>query len=114
MLESSGIRKIRKEDAKVFMEGDEYCHLYYKTHQQLFGTSSLMPGMKGAVDPGHKHGNEVFFVARGTVICHFPKKNTSVELAEGDVVVVPPGEPHGLMNPGSSEAVVCWSLAPPD
>jgi hypothetical protein len=32
-------RKIKKADAKDFMEGDEYCRLYYKTNQLVFGTS---------------------------------------------------------------------------
>jgi mannose-6-phosphate isomerase-like protein (cupin superfamily) len=114
MTESSEIKKIRKQEARDFMEGEEHCRLYFKNDQQLFGTSSLMPGKKGAIDPGHKHGHEVFYVASGTVICRFPRKETSVELTEGDVVVVPPREPHELMNPGGSKAIVCWSLAPPD
>jgi mannose-6-phosphate isomerase-like protein (cupin superfamily) len=107
-------RKIRKADAKDFMEGDEYCRLYYKTNQLVFGTSTLQPGKKGAIDPGHKNGYEIFYAAKGRVICSFPKANKQVELDEGDIVIIPPGEPHELMNNGTVEALVVWSLAPPD
>ncbi|MGA3407039.1 MAG: cupin domain-containing protein [Candidatus Bathyarchaeia archaeon] len=107
-------RKIRKADAKDFMEGDECCRLYYKTNQLVFGTSTLQPGKKGAIDPGHKNGYEIFYVAKGRVICSFPKSSKQVELDEGDIVVIPPGEPHELTNNSTVEALVVWSLAPPD
>lgn len=105
---------VRKKEATTFMEGEEYCSLYYKTGQLLFGTSTLSPGKSGAVDPGHKNGHEIFYVAKGRVICRFPRIDRSEELNEGDIVVIPPGEPHELINQGSTEALVIWSLAPPD
>jgi mannose-6-phosphate isomerase-like protein (cupin superfamily) len=107
-------RKIRKAEAKGFMEEDEHCRLYYKTSQLVFGTSTLQPGKKGAIDLGHKIGYEIFYAAKGQVICSFPKANKQVELDEGDIVIIPPGEPHELMNNGTQEALVVWSLAPPD
>ena len=107
-------RKLRKTDAKAFMEGDEQCRLYYKTDQLVFGTSTLQPGKKGAVDPGHRIGYEIFFVARGRVTCSFPRTNKHEDLEEGDIIVIPPGEPHELGNHGTVEALVCWSLSPPD
>jgi quercetin dioxygenase-like cupin family protein len=107
-------RRIRKADAKNFMEGDEHCRLYYKTEQLVFGTSVLEPGKKGAVDPGHKNGYEIFYAARGSVLCNFPKANKQLELSEGDIAIIPPGEPHELINDGTEEALVIWSLAPPD
>jgi quercetin dioxygenase-like cupin family protein len=108
------IQVIRKRDAKNFMEGDEDCRLYVKTEKIVFGTSRLFPGKRGAVDPGHRQGQEIFYVAKGRVICHFPNKGTCEELEEGDVVLIPPGEPHELLNHGDEEALVSWSLAPPD
>jgi mannose-6-phosphate isomerase-like protein (cupin superfamily) len=108
------IRTIRRKDVRSFMEGEEQCRLYYKTEELLFGTSSLLPGKKGAVDPGHKKGHEIFYVASGRVVCHIPRVDRHEELEEGDVVVIPPGEPHELINQGTKEALVCWSLAPPD
>jgi len=108
------VRVIRKNDAKGFMEGEEQCKLYYKTNELLFGTSVLLPGKTGAVDPGHKNGHEIFYVASGRVICHFPRMGKYEELGEGDIVAIPPGEPHELSNQSTREALVCWSLAPPD
>ena len=96
------------------MEGDEHCRLYYKTNQLVFGTSTLQPGKKGDIDPGHKNGYEIFYVAKGRVICSFPKISKQVEVDEGDIVVIPPDEPHELANNGTVEALVVWSLAPPD
>lgn len=107
-------RKIGKADAKAFVEGEEHCRLYYKTDKLVFGTSVLEAGKKGAVDPGHEIGYEIFYAAKGRVICNFPKANRQVELSEGDIVIIPPGEPHELMNNGTEEALVVWSLAPPD
>lgn len=108
------IRTVRMKDARFFMEGDEACRQYYKTDKLLFGTSNLPPGKTGTVDPGHKIGHEIFYVARGQVVCQFPNIHKSETLDEGDIVIIPPGEPHQLENPGAKEAVVIWSLAPPD
>lgn len=110
----SEIKVIRKGEASLFMDEDEECRRYFTTEKMTFGTSKLLPGKHGGVDPGHKIGDEVFYVAKGCVICHFPKKKIYTELKEGDIVVIPPGEPHQLFNNGVEEAVVCWSLAPPD
>jgi len=107
------IKVVRKMEARNFMEGDEHCRLYVETDKIIFGTSSLLPGKRGSVDPGHKKGEEIFYVAKGRVICHFPEKNVYQELEEGDIVVIPPGEPHQLINTGNEEAIICWSLAPP-
>nr|MDO8100575.1 cupin domain-containing protein [Candidatus Njordarchaeota archaeon] len=111
---SSKIGVTRKDEVKTFMEGDELCRLYVKTNEVVFGTSTLKPGKKGAVDPGHKNGEEIFYVAKGKVICNFPKSNVKKELNEGDIVIIPKMEPHELHNPGKTEALVVWSLAPPD
>jgi quercetin dioxygenase-like cupin family protein len=108
------VRVVRKNDAKSFTEGEEQCKLYYKTNELLFGTSVLLPGKTGAVDPGHKNGHEIFYVASGRIICHFPRIGKYEELGEGDIVAIPPGEPHELSNQSTKEALVCWSLAPPD
>jgi len=108
------IEVVRKRDAKSFMEGDEHCRLYVNTGKIVFGTSDLLAGKRGEVDHGHKKGDEIFYVVRGRVICHFPNRGLYEELEEGDIVVVPPNEPHQLINVGEDKTIVCWSLAPPD
>jgi mannose-6-phosphate isomerase-like protein (cupin superfamily) len=110
----SEIKVIRKREAKHFMEGAEHCKLYVNTGKIVFGTSSLLAGKSGDIDPGHQKGDEIFYLAQGRVICHFPEKNIYHELEEGDLVVIPPGEPHQLINMNEETAVICWSLAPPD
>lgn len=64
----------KERDQNFFMDVDELCRLYVKTNQITFGTSTLEPGKKGGTDPGHKNGEEIFYVAKGKVICSFPKK----------------------------------------
>jgi mannose-6-phosphate isomerase-like protein (cupin superfamily) len=108
------IKVVKKNEAKSFMEGDEHCRLYVKTDMIIFGTSSLLPGKRGDVDPGHKKSEEIFYVAKGRVICHLPKKKVYKELEEGDIIVIPLGEPHQIINPSNEEATVCWSMAPPE
>jgi quercetin dioxygenase-like cupin family protein len=105
------IKAIRENEAKSFMEGDEHCKLYIDTDKIAFGTSTLLPGKKGAVDPGHKNTYEIFFVAKGTVLCHFPDENVFEKLEEGDAVLIPPPRPHALVNVGEDTAIVVWSQA---
>jgi mannose-6-phosphate isomerase-like protein (cupin superfamily) len=106
------ITVVKKKDAKQFFEGDEQCTLYMKTEKMAFGTSYLEAGREGAIDPGHKHGEEIFFIAKGTVTCQF--SNISKQLREGDAVIIPIGEPHKLINRSTEPVLVCWALAPPD
>ena len=106
------IKVMKRTDSKQFFEGDEQCNLYMNTEKMIFGTSSLEPGKEGAADPGHKYGEEIFFVAKGILTCQFSK--LSKELQEGDAVIIPIGEPHKLINTNKEPVLVCWALAPPD
>jgi quercetin dioxygenase-like cupin family protein len=102
---------IRKSETKNFMEGNEHCRLYIETDKIVFGVSTLLPGMKGDVDPGHKEAYEVFYVARGKILCNFPDENIYEELEEGDAILIPPPKPHALINIGEKTAIVIWSQA---
>ncbi|WP_455364681.1 cupin domain-containing protein [[Eubacterium] cellulosolvens] len=104
----------RFNDVEHFMEGEEHCRSYFKTAKLSFGTSTLMPGKNGTVDPGHKEGEEVFYVCRGRILLYLPSTKKYRELGEGDAIIIPPGEPHQLYNPYPDIAVVCWCLSPPD
>jgi len=106
------IKVISSKDAKEFFEGDERCRLYVKTRKIVFGTSYLESGKEGTIDPGHKYGEEIFFVVKGKVTCKFSK--ISKNLKEGDAVIIPIGEPHKLINNYKEPALICWALAPPD
>jgi mannose-6-phosphate isomerase-like protein (cupin superfamily) len=106
------IKVITRKDSEKFFEGDEQCNVYMKTEKMTFGTSYLEPGREGTIDPGHKYGEEIFFIVKGTVVCQFSKLTKQLE--EGDAVVIPIGEPHKLINTGKEPVLVCWALAPPD
>ncbi|OQB48167.1 MAG: Cupin domain protein [Firmicutes bacterium ADurb.Bin153] len=103
---------VRKDEARLFMDGPEVCREYAVTDKILFGSSTLLPGQTGAVDPGHPVSKEVFFVSRGHVIMHTPNDGKYYELSEGDIIIIPEGKPHRLSNIGTEVAVITWSLAP--
>jgi len=106
------IKVVRKQEARNFMEGEEHCREYLKTGKLTFGTSTLLPGQRGTVDKGHAKSHEIFFVSRGQVLLHVPDRNEYFELHEQDIILMPEGVPHTLINVGEQTAVICWSLAP--
>ena len=106
------IKVVRKGEARSFMEGDEHCREYLKTGRITFGTSTLLPGQRGTVDKGHPGSHEIFFVSRGRILLHVPDRNQYYELAEEEIILMPEGVPHTLINIGEEKAVISWSLAP--
>ncbi len=106
------IKVVRKKEARNFLEGEEHCREYLKTGKITFGTSTLLPGQRGTVDKGHAKSHEIFFVSRGRVLLHVPDRNEYFELGEQDIILMPEGVPHTLINVGEETAVVSWSLAP--
>lgn len=101
---------VKADEAKIFLEGVEVCREYFHTEKITFGTSELMPGQTGAVDPGHAASHEVFYVVKGAVLLRCGEK--LYELHEGMAQLIPPGEPHQLTNIGEGKCIVSWSLAP--
>jgi mannose-6-phosphate isomerase-like protein (cupin superfamily) len=63
------------------------------------------------VDKGHAKSHEIFFVSRGQVLLHVPDRNEYFELHEQDIILMPEGVPHTLINVGEETAVISWSLA---
>lgn len=102
---------VRPADAESYMEGDELCRRYVSTGKITFGTSSLEPGQRGAVDTGHRDSQEVFFVIRGRILLNTTGR-TAYELEAGDAIMIPEGVPHTLINVGDEPALVSWSAAP--
>jgi quercetin dioxygenase-like cupin family protein len=102
---------IRPADSTSFMEGDEFCRHYVSTGKITFGTSSLQPGQRGAVDTGHAESHEVFYCIRGHILVH-TEGHDHFELHEGDAVLIPEGVPHTLINVGDIPALVSWSAGP--
>lgn len=106
------MKVVRKSEARVYLEGPEVCREYVVTGKITFGSSTLLPGQTGAIDPGHPESHETFYVSRGTVILRDPDSKEYFELHEGDLIFVPEGVPHELTNIGTDVGVVTWSCAP--
>ena len=106
------VKVIKAGEARVFMDGPEVCREYVKTGKLTFGTSTLLPGQTGGIDPGHPNSHEIFYVSRGQVLMHLPNTGTCYELSEGDIIVIPEGAPHQLTNIGTEKAVIIWNCAP--
>lgn len=106
------MKVVRLNETKVSLDGPEVCREYVQTKKITFGSSSLLPGQTGGIDPGHPDSEEVFFVSRGHVIMRNPKTNEHFELLEDDILLVEPGEPHELTNIGTEPALITWSCAP--
>lgn len=108
------MKVVRKSETRVFLDGPEVCREYIQTGKITFGSSTLLPGQTGGIDPGHEKSHEVFYVSRGHVIMRNPKSQEHYELAEGDILLVEEGEPHELTNIGMEPAIITWSCAPSD
>ncbi len=103
-------RIIRQGESRTFLEGPELCREYVKTEKMWLGTSTLLPGQRGNIDPGHEHSEEVFLCCQGHVLVY--DESRYYELYAGDALFIPPGMPHTLINVGEETAVVAWAGAP--
>ena len=106
------VKVIKEDQARVFMDGSEVCREYTATGKITFGSSTLLSGQTGEVDPGHPNSHEIFFVSRGEVLMHTPNDRKYYKLSEGDIIIIPEGVPHQLTNISFQKAVITWSCAP--
>lgn len=106
------MKVIRQCEANVELDGPEVVRTYLETGKITFGSSTLLPGQTGGIDPGHPQSHEVFFVSRGHVIMRNTNTMKCFELNEGDIILVEEGEPHELTNIGMGPAVITGSCAP--
>lgn len=106
------VKVVKEDQTHVFMDGPEVCREYAVTGKITFGSSTLLPGQTGAVDPGHPDSHEIFFVSRGKILIHTPNDSQYYQLSEGDIIIIPEGVPHQITNIGMEKALVTWSCAP--
>ncbi len=64
------------------------------------------------LDPGQEGVHEVAYVVNGRLAFEFPRLGKWLELEAGDAVLIPEGEPHGVVSAGDEMAVVSWCVAP--
>jgi uncharacterized cupin superfamily protein len=76
-----------------------------------FGTSTLHPGARGAIDRGHPGAHEIFFVVTGHVLL-LGEEGKFYELDEGDAILFPEGVPHTIINIGETMATLTWAGGP--
>jgi quercetin dioxygenase-like cupin family protein len=78
---------------------------------QTFGVSTIGPGHG---NPLHYHPNceEILYVAAGR--CTHTYDGAAVDLAAGDVIVIPAGVRHNLRNTGETDVVCIISFSSPD
>lgn len=106
------MKVIKPEQAEFFLNGPEVCRQYLVTGKLTFGSSTLLVGQTGGVDPGHPDSHEIFYCARGHVAVFNPASKKYYELNEGDILLIEEGEPHQISNIGTETAVVTWSMGP--
>lgn len=101
---------VRQVEARNFMDGPEHCREYFRTEKLWLGTSTLQPGQRGNIDPGHPFSQEIFFCCKGHVLLFDERQY--YELFSGDAILLPEGLPHTLINVGEETAVLAWAGAP--
>jgi mannose-6-phosphate isomerase-like protein (cupin superfamily) len=106
------IRVVGEEQAEVWMEGDECTLVYFHTDKLVFSVSTLHPGHKSALDPGHVGAQEVAYVIQGVIVMEFPQQKRCVRVRAGQAIFIPEGEPHLFYNVGPEIAKVVWCTAP--
>ena len=106
---------------KASIEEAEVIPRKYGTMKMLAGGSNLKT-QRGdlrilEIDPGketsthyHKHSESIFFVQRGQL--KMVVDGVSVELCDGDTIVIEPDEVHVLKNVGPDKAIVFEAMAP--
>jgi len=102
----------RFKDRVKTVFGDLSYTVYFDTDLLSSGIATVAPNGKSDLDKGHKDAEEVFTVARGSLVITFPKSGLKYELGTGDSLLIPPGEPHIVENPNDEEAVLVFTGAP--
>lgn len=101
---------IRQSEARNFMEGPEHCREYVKTAKLWLGTSTVPPGQRGNIDPGHPQSEEVYLCVRGHGLVYDEERY--YELHAGDALLIPEGLPHTIINIGEEPLVIALAGAP--
>jgi len=105
-------KKVKEKEATLIMEEDECSRIYFRTDKIIFSVSTLLPGQKTPMDPGHKGAHEIIYCIQGRVVVFLPDEERYEELNEGDALCLLEGTSHQVINVGDKLAKLSWSLAP--
>lgn len=103
---------VRENEAKKFFEGPELCREFFRNEELWFGSSLVNPGETGDVDPGHKHGWEIFYCVSGEGF--IDDGDHEYLLTPGDALAIPPTIPHRIHNRGTEPVLMVWAGGPDD
>jgi mannose-6-phosphate isomerase-like protein (cupin superfamily) len=103
---------LHEQDVQSHLDGDEVVRRFFRTGKLNFSVSTLKPGGKSSVDPGHTDAHEIGYIIQGVIRIEFPGLGQSFRLEAGDCVFIPEREPHTLYNVGTETARMTWSTAP--
>jgi len=109
-MSNSRVTIIPSIKARTYMDGPELCREYVKVPEMWLGTSTLPPGQRGNIDPGHPNSVEVFYVCTGHILLF--DEQEYYELFPGDSILISKNLPHTLINIGEDTAVLVWAGAP--
>lgn len=112
MQRVNGVEVVRKNDAEAIMEGGEFALKYFHSQRLVFAYSSIPPGGKSPLDPGHEGAEEVVYVTKGQIVVEVGGKGEFISLGEGDAALIEESVPHTVYNPGPGQAEMTWSTAP--
>jgi len=100
------------KEAMLEIHDEELTRTFFKTDKLAFGVSEIGIGKSSILDPGHQGAEEVFYLARGHVVCKLPDENTFHEVEKGQAMLIPSGASHQVFNIGEEKAVIVWVCAP--
>jgi quercetin dioxygenase-like cupin family protein len=104
--------KVTEDGATLVMEEEECTRIYFWTDRIIFSVSTILPGQKTPMDPGHSGAHEVVYCIQGNVAVSLPDENRYESLKEGEALCLSEGARHQVINVGTDIARLSWSLAP--
>jgi mannose-6-phosphate isomerase-like protein (cupin superfamily) len=96
-------------DAVVFSEEKMKKNAIFDSPHLFYDAYCLLPGQSQKVH-AHESSDKVYYVLRGTG--HFTVGEEERDLGEGDAVIAPAGDPHGVRNKTQEELVILVTMAP--
>ena len=108
------IENINRVDAFITKDGSEIRELAgtptgNSLHQSL--AEATVPAGAETEEHYHEVSEEIYFFTAGSGVMKLGDEETDV--SAGDTVVIPPGMPHKLRNPGAEPLKLLCCCAPP-
>lgn len=94
-----------------FPESSDLNYLIASTNDMTVGEYRLAPG--STFDPVDVHaGDEIYYVLEGTVTMFNPELGQTVEVHEGESIIMPMAAPHKAYNFTNESVLILYVIAP--